>query len=101
MLRRTVSATEARVHFGELLRQVADEHATVTIARGGKPRAVLVSIDEYERLRGENAREEWEDLLDRTRALIRTDLDGRRLPPADETIRAMREERDAELLGLR
>lgn len=100
-MRRTVSATEARVHFGELLRQVADEQATVTIARGGKPRAVLVSVDEYQRLRGENQREEWEELLDRTRALIRADLAGRRLPPAEETIRVMREERDAELLGLR
>lgn len=99
-MRRTVSATEARVHFGELLRQVSDEHAIVTIERGGKPRAVLVPVDEYQRMQGAVPREEWEELLDRTRALIRADLAGRRLPPADETIRTMREERDAELLGL-
>lgn len=100
-MRRTVSATEARVHFGELLRQVSDERATVTIERGGKPRAVLISIDEYQRIVDANPQQAWEHLLEQARALIRADLAGRQLPPADETIQSMREERDERLLGLR
>lgn len=100
-MRRSVSATEARVHLGELLRQVRDEHATILIERNGAAQAFLVSVEEYQHLRGGQRSEEWEALLDRTRDLIRADLAGRRLPPADETIREMREERDANLLGLR
>ena len=32
-----VSATEARVHFGELLRRVAEGRETVFVERGGQP----------------------------------------------------------------
>jgi prevent-host-death family protein len=44
---RTVSATEARVHFGEVLRGVVDKGETVVVERSGKPRAVVLSITEY------------------------------------------------------
>lgn len=97
----TFSATKARVHFGELLRRVHEENETVFVERGGEAQAVVLPVAEYERLRRGDHREDWEVLVDEARAMIRADLNGRRLPPADETIRAMREERDAQLLGLR
>lgn len=97
----TFTATKARVHFGELLRRVHENNETVFVERGGETQAVVLPVAEYDRLRRGADREEWEILLDHARAQIRADLNGRRLPPADETIGALREERDAQLLGLR
>lgn len=54
---RIVSATEARVHFGELLDAV--EHGqTVIVQRGGEPKAAVVPVAELERVRA-SSREKW------------------------------------------
>ena len=98
---RSVSATEARVHFGELIQRVTEERTPVVVERGGKPCVVVLPIDEYERLKAGQRQEDWEDLVDQARAGVRAALAGRQLPPAEEIIREMREERDAELLDLR
>ncbi|MDH3522225.1 MAG: type II toxin-antitoxin system Phd/YefM family antitoxin [Acidobacteriota bacterium] len=99
---RTLTATSARVRFGELLRDVADRGETVFVERNGKPQAVVMPLAEYRRLRRlEESGGSWEALLDETIAEIDRDLEGRTLPPADEVIRAMREDRDADLGGLR
>lgn len=45
-----VSALRARTHFGNLLRQVEDEHRSLVIEKRGTPRAVLLSIRDYVRL---------------------------------------------------
>ena len=45
-----MSATEARRHFGELLRRVIEDQTPVIVERGGKPQVVFVSLAEYERL---------------------------------------------------
>ncbi len=47
-----MSATEARVHFGELMRRVVEGQEPVIVERGGKPKVVVLSVAEYERLRG-------------------------------------------------
>jgi len=47
----TISATEARIHFGELMRRVVERGEPVIVERGGKPEVVVLSIAEYERLR--------------------------------------------------
>ena len=49
---RTLSATEARVHFGELIRSVAERGETVIVRHHGKPTVAFVSVAEYERLTG-------------------------------------------------
>ena len=98
---RTVSATEARVHFGELIQRVTEERTPVVVERGGKPYVVVLPIDEYERLTAGERQDDWEDLVDQARAGVRAALAGRHLPPAEEIIREMREERDAQLLDLR
>ena len=59
---RRISATEARVHFGEVLRGVAEECATYYVERSGTPVAVVVPVGEYEALReqqGEYRRPPW------------------------------------------
>ena len=97
---RTMNATEARVHFGELLQHVTKRQLPVVVERGGRPQAIVLPVAEYERLRsGLPKQEDWRTLLAKTRALIRAQVaDG---PPldVDEIIHQMREERDAQLLS--
>jgi prevent-host-death family protein len=97
---RTVSATEARVHFGDLMRAVVDRGETIVVERSGSPQVVVLSVREYDRLReGREQPEEWELLLDRVHALIRQHHGDQPMPDAAEVINAGREERDAELLA--
>ena len=46
----TVTATEAKTAFLELLRGVAEQGDAVEITRNGKPSGVLVSVEEWESL---------------------------------------------------
>jgi prevent-host-death family protein len=52
---RTMSAKDAKNHFGELLLEA--QRAPVTIEKNGKPVAVLVSFEEHEEI--ERTRLEW------------------------------------------
>ena len=53
-----MSATEARRHFGELLRRVIEDQTPVIVERGGKPHVVFLPLAEYERLRARQAKRE-------------------------------------------
>jgi prevent-host-death family protein len=98
MAERVISATEARVHFGEVMRRVAETNEAVIVERGGEPQVVILSMDEYGALlRRRPDKPEWETKLEAAQRLLEEQLDGRRLPPVDEIIHAMREERDAQL----
>lgn len=99
-MRYAVSATEARVRFGELMRRVTERGEIVVVERGGQPQVVVLSVDEYERLSA-GRREDWKELARRAREGIRDELNGRELPPPEEVIRQGREDRDERLLGLR
>jgi prevent-host-death family protein len=101
-MERVVSATEARIRFGELMRWVVEGREPVIVERGGKPYVVVLSVTEYERLQiGQEEQEPWRELVHRARKQIRAELGGRELPPSEEIIRQMREERDEQLLALR
>jgi prevent-host-death family protein len=99
-----ISATEARARLGELIRHAAETGEAVIITRRSRPQAVLLSLAEYERLKA-NAKEEQSDALERILRLgdeIRARRGGKPLmPPPEEVIRQMREERDEQLLGRR
>ena len=98
---RVVSATEARIHFGELMRQVVENQEPIIVERGGKSHVVVLSVDEYERLlRGQQQQKDWRELVAQARAQIRDELGERELPPSEEILRQIREERDAQLLAL-
>jgi prevent-host-death family protein len=97
-MEKVVSATEARVHFGELMRRVVERDESVIVERGGKPEVVVLSITEYERLRHRQS-DDWRAQLDAVHALIRHERGDEPLPPPEEIIRAMREERDEQLLN--
>lgn len=93
-----VSATEARIRFGELMRRAVETHEPITVERAGKPWVVILSVESYRRLEEARARSDWQDILDRIRAL-RARIRKPAVPP-EEVVRKMREERDARLAGL-
>jgi prevent-host-death family protein len=101
-MKRTVSATQARIHFGELMRQVVESQEPIIVERGGKPHVVVLSVDQYEgSLAGQREQEDWGELVQRAREQIRAELDERQLTPPEEMLRQMGEGRDAQLLALR
>ena len=101
-MKRTVSATQARIHFGELMRQVVESQEPIIVERGGKPHVVVLSVDQYEDLlAGQQHQEDWRELVQQAREQIRAELGERQLTPPEEMLRQMREERDAQLLAVR
>jgi prevent-host-death family protein len=102
MMKRVLSATEARVHFGELLRQVVESREPVIVERDGKPQVVVLPVAEYERLKACESGADWRQTMEKALDLadrIRASRGGRPLPSPEDVIREMREERD-EQLGL-
>jgi len=100
-MRCVVSATEARIRFGELMRQAVEGQEPIIVERGGKSHVVVLSVAEYERLlKGQRQQEDWKELVDQARAQIRAELGDRELPPSREILQQIREERDAQLLAL-
>ena len=103
MVERTISATEARVHFGELLDSVTRTGDIVYVERAGVPQVVVIPIDLWklyqqkdpwaEALR--DLEEHWEYMRKERAAGRIKDID----IDAAEIIRRGREERDEQLLG--
>ena len=101
-MERIVSATDARIRFGELMRWVVESRRPVVVERGGKPHVVVLSVDEYDRLlTGQQEQDDWRHLVRQAREQIQAELGERELPPPEDVIRQMREERDARLLAMR
>ena len=98
---RVVSATEARIHFGEVMREVVESGEPVIVERDGTPHVVVLSMGQYDRLlRAQQCQEDWRALISQARAQVQADLGGRALPPPEEILRQVREERDAQLMDL-
>ncbi len=96
-MERVISATQARIHFGELMRTVVEQNESIIVERAGKPEVVVLSVSEYKRLRKSDS-EDWLARVDKVRARIQQELGDRTLTPSEDVIREMREERDAQLL---
>lgn len=103
-MRKTVSATEARVHFGELMQTVVDTREPIIVERGGKPKVAIISIEQYNELEAfqgdTGATPHWRILQAQVREMIRRKGNVPLTPPPDEVIRQMREERDAQITNL-
>jgi prevent-host-death family protein len=93
---KVMSATQARVHFGEVLRRV-ENNETITVERGGKPKAVILSIGEYQKLKsGDSSAPTWEEQLRRTQERFLREATNVEYD-VEENIRQMREERSDQL----
>ncbi len=103
-MKRVVSATEARIRFGELIRRVVEEQEPVLVERGGKPYVVILSVEEYERLKAIRSKETWRETVEeilRLGSRIKSRRKGKSLTPPEEIIHELRKERNAQLSGLR
>lgn len=101
-----ITATEARVHFGEIFRRVTENDETIVVERNGKPGAVIISIEAYEALNTPGAEAEktadselpeWYLNMVEVATEFRAAHKSEPTMDAVELIQAMREERDAEL----
>lgn len=91
-----VSATEARVHFGEIMRRV-EQGETIVVERAGQAKVVLLSLAEYSRLKpGEELTDPLEERLRKTRDRYLHEARNVHYD-VEEDIRQMREERAHEL----
>ena len=101
-MERKITATDARIHFGELMRDVVEKQEPIIVERSGKPHVVVISVDEYERLlAAQEDQEDWRELVSQARAQVRADLGNRELTPPEQMLRQIREERDEQLATLR
>ena len=48
--RHTVSATEARIHFGEMIKRAAVTQEPIVVEKDGIPTVVILSVPQYEQL---------------------------------------------------
>jgi prevent-host-death family protein len=99
----TLSATQARINFGEVMRQVVEQERPIIVERAGKPQVVILSIEAYERLIAAQSTDQDELLLEQARLLrqqVQADLGDKKLPTPEEIINQMREERTRELTDL-
>ena len=96
---KTINATEARIHFGEVMRQA--QSTPIIVERDGKPMVVVLSKQAYDDLVAKAPQDSWRWLLQETHRSVRADLAGRELPPAEEFIHQGRQERDEGLADLR
>lgn len=99
-MERQMSATQARVNFGEVLRYVTDPQQVVIVNHAGKPHAAIISIAEYERCKIQEPQPDWRMALIKIRQLrkkISARRGGRLLSDPTEILHQVREERDAQL----
>ena len=98
----TVTATEARVHFGAMLRRAAEKNETIVVERAGRPQAVILSVTEYRRLKAlEEESMAWPVEVRVLRERLSAAYGSRTIPPSEEIIRRMRAERGDDALDLR
>ncbi len=99
-MHKTISATEARIHFGELMRRVVEQKEAIIVERSGKPQVAIMPIDEFERLRalrGKESREQALQYMETIAEKVRERRKTMAVPEPEDLIRQMREERDEEL----
>jgi prevent-host-death family protein len=92
---KTVSATKARINFGNVMKQA--KIAPVVVERGGKAEVVVLSKKAYDQLVAAKEKSDLKKRIDDLHTQIRAELAGRTLPDPAEVIRQGREERDEQI----
>ncbi len=102
-MERRITATEARIHFGEVMRRVMEQGEQVVVEKDGQPQVVIVSVADFERIKMERHQEGWEKQFEEMIAFaarVKVRRGGQPLTPPEDIIREAREERDAQLTGM-
>lgn len=99
---KVMSATDARVHFGEVMREVSEHNETVIVERGGSPKIAIISAEELDALKTmvKSGEADWRQLLKEVHDQIRREGNLPLTPSPEEVIREMREERNAHFSDL-
>jgi prevent-host-death family protein len=92
MLKR-MNATEARVHFGEVLRAVDSRGDRVIVERDGRPVAAIVPIREFDEFWNAKA-DDWLEAARRSREMVAQAYGAEPIPDADELIDGGRDDID-------
>jgi len=90
-----ISATQARIHFGEVIRWARS--GPVFVERDGKSEVVVISKQEYDQLVTAAPKKDWQKTLEELHEKLRIELAGRSLPDSANLIQQGREERDEQL----
>lgn len=90
-----IPATDARVHFGELLHEITETGETVLVERNGHEVAAIVPIQTYRRQENDRRNEDWRVSLRATQEAFARQLDPREPINAADLIREGHEESDA------
>jgi prevent-host-death family protein len=88
---RHVSATEARVRFGEVLSAVDERGETVIVEKSGQPLAAVIPIAEYRRLTRRVLDQDWWDRQRKVAEELERNLAGRPEPDVKDLINAGRD----------
>jgi prevent-host-death family protein len=91
-----VTATQARIHFGEIMRRA--RQGPVIVERDGVQEVVVISKQAYDQLTAGDSMPDWRQLLKEAHQSIRAAIGDRQLPDPAEMLRLAREERDEQLL---
>jgi prevent-host-death family protein len=94
-LETTISATQARVHFGEVLQ--AAQSNPVVVEKDGVPIVVVLSKQAYDALATSAAHRTRYELLQEAHRRVRDELAGRSLPLPEEITHQERRRREGEL----
>ncbi len=94
---KTISATKARINFGDVMKQA--KIAPVIVERGGKAEVVVISKKAYDQLIAAKSQTDIKKRLKVLHAQIRMELAGKALPDLADVVRQGREERDEQLLN--
>jgi len=54
---KTMTATQAQNHFGDVMRQVVEDGEPVIVEQSGKPQVAVISMADLQRLRESQAKE--------------------------------------------
>lgn len=94
------SPVEATGALVKLVDEIAEGHAPIIVARDGEPKAALVSMDDYERLKGQvqpnKDKWSWDEWFAKSQEFQEQMLESRGNQPIDQEIidRALRESRE-------
>jgi prevent-host-death family protein len=94
---KTISATKARINFGDVMKQA--KIAPVIVERGGKAEVVVISKKAYDQLVTTKSQTDIQKRIEILHAQIRKELAGKALPDLADVIRQGRKERDEQLLN--
>ncbi len=90
---KVMSATDVRVHFGEVMRHVVERNEPVVVEKSGTPQVVVISFADFERWQQASQLADFESTLAQILAFgnsIYNRNEGHALPAPEEMIRQTR-----------